>query len=348
MKKVICVGSATKDIFLGVNIEDKQPEKICLEAGVKIYSQSYREAVGGGAVNVGAGLSKLGYRAFVFARTDKTITGKWIQKQIGKLKLKKNYLQQTGKIPSETSVIISDAVEQDRTIIRSGDSVENFNLIKACERFKEKVDWIYLSSQKKNNLENIDILINFAKEKKAGLAFNPSSYQIENSPEEVLTRLSEIDIVFMNLDEATGLLGESAGSYRSDDSSERNDLMQKLFDKYFDLPVKTLVITDGPNGAWAGAVIKGETKIYYLPAEEIENIADTTGAGDAFVSGFLASCIKDESELEMPREIKLQRALAGGLVNSSNVITEIGATNGLLKPSALQKRVERMLSNKMV
>ncbi len=348
MKKIICVGSATRDIFLGVNIEDKQPEKICLEAGAKIYSQSYREAVGGGAVNVGAGLSKLGYRAFVFARTDKSVTGKWIQKQAGKLKLKKNYMQQTGKIPSETSVVISDAVEQDHTIIRSGDAVEKFDLVKACKKFREKVDWIYLSSQKKNNLENMDILINFAKEKKAGLAFNPSSYQTENNPEEVLTRLSEIDIIFVNLDEATSLLGESVDSYRSSDLSERNGLMQKLFDKYFDLSVKTLVITDGSNGAWVGAKIKGEIQIYYLPAEKIENIADTTGAGDAFVSGFLASFIKDEGELEMSREMKLQRALAGGLANSSSVIREVGATNGLLKPSALQKRMKRILSNKIV
>ncbi len=346
MKKVICVGSATRDIFLGVNIEDKQPEKICLEAGAKIYSQSYREAVGGGAVNVGAGLSKLGYRAFVFARTDKSIAGKWIQKQIGKLKLKKNYMQQTGKISSETSVVISDAVEQDHTIIRSGDAVENFDLVKACKRFREKIDWIYLSSQKKNNLENMDILINFAKEKKAGLAFNPSSYQIENNPEEILTRLQEIDVVFMNLDEAMNLLGEQVGNYRSDDSAERSVAMEKLFDKYFDFSVKTLVVTDGPNGAWVGAVIKGEAQIYYLPAEEIENIADTTGAGDAFVSGFLASFIKDEGELEMSREMKLQRALAGGLANSSSVIMETGATNGLLKSSALQKRVKRILRGK--
>ncbi len=346
MKKVICVGSATRDIFLGVSIEDKQPEKICLEAGAKIYSQSYREAIGGGAVNVGAGLSKLGYRAFVFARTDKSIAGKWIQKQIGKLKLKKNYMQQTGKIPSETSVVISDAVEQDHTIIRSGDAVENFDLVKACEKFREKVDWIYLSSQKKNNLENMDILINFAQEKKAGLAFNPSSYQIENNPEEVLTRLSETDIVFMNLDEATNLLGEQEEDYRSDDSTERSGVMEKLFDKYFDFSVKTLVITDGPNGAWVGAVIKGETQIYYLSAEEIENIADTTGAGDAFVSGFLASFIKDEDELEMSREMKLQRALAGGLVNSSNVIKETGATNGLLKPSTLRRKIKKMMRGK--
>ena len=343
MKKIICVGSATRDIYLNVKIDDRQSGKICLEAGSKIYTDGYRETVGGGAVNVGAGLRKLGYRSFVFARTDKSTVGKWIQKQIGKLKLKKNYMQQNGGVPSETSIVVADAVEQDRTILRSGDSVENFNLTKACKRFRESVDWIYLSSQKANHLENMDILINFANEKKARIAFNPSSYQIENNPEEVLSRLNDINILFINLDEAVSLLGEDIAVYRDEENIVVQERVEELLGKLLEFGVKLIALTDGVNGAWVAGRVKGENVVFYLPAEEIAEVADTTGAGDAFVSGFLATFIIDEQELEMSFEEKMQRALAGGLANSSSVITEVGATNGLLKPSKLKRKRKNIL-----
>lgn len=344
MKKVICVGSATRDIFLGVTVKDKQPEKICLDAGSKIYTDNYRETVGGGAVNVGAGLKKLGYRSFVFARTDKTVTGKWIQKQIGKLKLKKNYMQQNGKIPSETSVIIADSIEQDRTILRSGDSVENFDLLKACQRFRESVDWIYLSSQKKNHLENMDILVNFADGKRAKVAFNPSSYQIKNNADEILTKLADVNVVFVNLDEAVALLGEEIGTYRQG-KEVVEDKIDDLMSKLLNFGVKIVALTDGANGAWVASGISGELTVFYLPAEPVEDIVDTTGAGDAFASGFLGSFIADESELEIKFSEKLQRALAGGLANSSNILSEAGAINGLLKPGKLKKQIKRIIKS---
>jgi len=342
MKKVICVGSATRDIFLRVNIDDRQPEKICLSAGEKIYTDDFRETVGGGAVNVGAGLKKLGFRSFVFARTDKSWTGKWIQKQIGKLKLKKNYMQQTGKIPSETSVIIADKVEQDRTILRSGDAVENFNLLKACQKFRESVDWLYVSSQKKNHLDNLDILTNFAKEKRANIAFNPSSYQIKNNADEVLNKLQNIHILFVNLDEAVDLLGENIETYRQKSEILENKI-RELFDKFLNFGVKIMALTDGARGAWAGSIVDGETVIFHLPAEEIKKVADTTGAGDAFVSGFLGSFINDESELEMKFVTKLQRALVGGLASSSSVISEVGAINGFLKPGQIKRQIKKVI-----
>ena len=344
MKKIICVGSATRDIFLGVTVDDKNPEKICLKAGSKIYTDSYRETVGGGAVNVGAGLKKLGYRSFVFARTDKTVTGKWIQKQIGKLKLKKNYLQQNGKIPSETSIIIADSVEQDRTILRSGDSVETFNLLKACQRFRERVEWIYFSSQKKNHLENMDILVNFANEKRAKIAFNPSSYQIENNADEVLTKLENINILFVNLDEAVALLKEEIETYRQKEKIIK-DKIDGLMNSLLSFGVKIIALTDGANGAWVASNIKEELTVFYLPAESVKDIVDSTGAGDAFASGFLGSFIADESELKMEFPEKLKRALAGGLINSSAVIQEVGAINGLLKEGRLKRAIKKRLKN---
>jgi sugar phosphate isomerase/epimerase len=52
------------------------------------------------------------------------------------------------------------------------------------EKFKEKADWIFVASQKKNWQENMKRIIEFAGNKKAKIAFNPSGFQIENDAKE--------------------------------------------------------------------------------------------------------------------------------------------------------------------
>ena len=76
MKKIVCVGSATKDIFLEINenkiIDNSQDitakKLVAFELGAKVYASHCFERLGGSAVNVAAGLTKAGMRAFVFSK----------------------------------------------------------------------------------------------------------------------------------------------------------------------------------------------------------------------------------------------------------------------------------------
>lgn len=56
-----------------------------------------------------------------------------------------------------------------------------------------------------------------------------------------------------------------------------------------DYGVKTIIVTLGMNGA----VLSVEGNIYNIPAYMSEKIVDPTGAGDAFMGGFLAEYIND-------------------------------------------------------
>ncbi len=80
---------------------------------------------------------------------------------------------------------------------------------------------------------------------------------------------------------------------------------------------KITVVTDGKNGA---AVYENGSKILEKPALDVP-VVETTGAGDAFASGFLAAMFYEKD---------LETALDWGLKNSASVIQKVGAIEGLL------------------
>lgn len=329
MKKVICIGSATKDIFVVLdktkiidNSSDVTAKKLmAFEFGAKEYAESMREEVGGSAVNVATGLVKANSCSFVFARTSRSKTGKWILKNISKNGAKKNYMQQNGKMPSEVSIIISDKKNQDHIILRSGDSVENFDLEKALNKFREKTDWIFVASQKKGWQEKMEEIKEFAENKNAKIALNPSSFQISHNAKELKDVLNYVDILFLNRDEAIELVKSIDG--------EVEDNSEFLLNKIKNFGADLVVITDGENGADVG-----DSKGNYHLDICVDEINDTVGAGDAFASGFLASFVKNEDA---------KKALCWGMANSGSIVAGVGGTQGLLKRKEMREKGKELI-----
>ena len=106
-----------------------------------------------------------------------------------------------------------------------------------------------------------------------------------------------VDLLFANEDEALQLTG------RTDLESALGELMAK---------VPTLVITRGPEGAIA---IEGNQRIS-IPAAPVNEVVDTTGAGDQFAAGFLTARCKGAS---------LERCLWTGAIAAGEVIQQYGA-----------------------
>jgi len=106
-----------------------------------------------------------------------------------------------------------------------------------------------------------------------------------------------IDLLFANEDEALQLTG------RTDLSAALDTLSAK---------VETLVITSGAAGA---AAIRGGERIA-IPAAQVAQVVDTTGAGDLFAAGFLAARCKGAG---------LERCLWTGAIAAAEVIQHYGA-----------------------
>ena len=107
----------------------------------------------------------------------------------------------------------------------------------------------------------------------------------------------KIDILFANEAEARAMAA-------TDDIEQAKAVLAKA--------VPLLVVTKSEKGA--SAISAGERAD--VPAEPIENLVDTTGAGDLFAAGFLAG---------HARGLNLEQSLKLGAITAAEVIQHYGA-----------------------
>ena len=136
------------------------------------------------------------------------------------------------------------------------------------------------------------------------IAFNPSSYIINN--ENILPILKITEVLIVNKEEAQMICDRFKKS--------RTDLLKSLNL----LGPKIVLITDKDNPA---VCFDSKKKYSILPHKNIK-VVERTGAGDAFASGFVAGQIAGWS---------IQKSLELGLKEGESVITSRGAKNKLLR-----------------
>ncbi|MCR4275074.1 MAG: carbohydrate kinase family protein [Candidatus Campbellbacteria bacterium] len=179
--------------------------------------------------------------------------------------------------------------------------------------------WLYLSSLADHSLDyHHEIARYLEAHPSIKLAFQPGTFQIKLGAKELSDIYARTHIFFCNREEAGRIL----------ETPEINDI-KKLLKDVSALGPKVVVITDGPNGAYAYDSQNGEmlsVTMYPDPKPPV----DRTGAGDAFASTVVSALV-----LEKP----LSEALLWGPINSMSVVQYIGAQAGLLSREQLEKHL---------
>ena len=182
----------------------------------------------------------------------------------------------------------------------------------------ETPKWVYFSSISEHAIPYHDQVADWLDENpEVKLAFQPGTFQMEAGTERLKRIYARSDVLILNREEAASVgHGDHANLY-------------DLFDHLHALGAKIVVITDGPDGAYASdGRDRFQMPLYPDPAPPV----DRTGAGDAFASTFVAALIKGNT---------IEGALQWAPINSMSVVQKVGAQAGLLS----EKEIEEFLRN---
>ncbi len=313
MTNIITLGAATIDVFVNVTPEfrtDKKHIDACFPIGKKILIDTLNTSTGGGAVNTAISFSRLGLKTSSVCAVGNDEHGHLIQQALLKEKVK--FLGVCKKERTGYSIILT-GLQHDRTIL-AFKGANNSLLPQDISWNKLSTTWLYCTSMLGKSQKTLEQACLWAKKNQIPYAVNLSTYLATKGLRKLRKIVKNCDALIMNKEEAVALLGTP--------NLTTPQLLRKIQEH-----AKIVVITDGPRGAVAYNGIHQ----YSIRPHHIK-VIETTGAGDAFGSGFVAGLHLYHS---------IERALQLGLVQSESVIQHIGATQGLLTRKHAEQQMRR-------
>ncbi|MEM3373768.1 MAG: carbohydrate kinase family protein [Candidatus Woesearchaeota archaeon] len=312
MYDVITVGSSTIDVFAKVVSEfikikslKETQELIAYPSGSKILIEDLVFLSGGGGTNTAVSLSKAGLKVAYLGKIGNDTNSTMILKELKKEKVK--FIGLKAKGMSGYSIIL-DSLEGDRTIL-TYKGVNDFLYFKEIDTKKLKTKWFYFSSMVNESYKTLEKLAEYAEKNNIKIAFNPSNYLAEKGSIYLKEVLSRTYLLVLNKEEAMLLAG--------------NHEIKKLILDLMNFGPKVVIITDGKNGSYT----INNNYFYQVIPNHVKS-TETTGAGDAFASTFLACLIKGKN---------IEESLKLGTKQAESVISEKGAKKGLLTWEELLK-----------
>lgn len=310
----IAIGDTTVDEFIrlkeaNVSCDDKNENcTVSLPWGDKIpYDFSISVPGVGNAANAAVAAARLGLSAGFVSNVGKDRNGDDILAMFAREGVDTKYVAVNENIPTNHHYVLWYGAE--RTILIRHEAYP-YGIPEGFEAPK----WIYLSSVGEHSEKFHDELAGWlAAHPETKLAFQPGTFQMEMGKERLSPLYARTELVACNKEESERILGLGETD------------IKELLKKMHLLGPKTVLITDGTNGAYAS---NGEEmfKVPMYPSSKPP--FDRTGAGDASTSSIVAALA-----LGKP----LNEALLWGPINAMSVVQEIGAQKGLLARAELEK-----------
>jgi len=300
---VISVGSATVDCFVSIPYDIKD-----IKHGSKNLINGINLLTGGGGTNVAVGLARLGIRTGLIAEVGEDHSAHIIKNEMAKEGV--DFLVKQHSRHQTAYSVILEAKGKDRAILAYKGASSYLHRDEIPNTLN--TEWFYFGSLMGASFDTMKYLANMSYRKKIGVYFNPSSYMVKQGRKFLQKVIDATDILAMNREEAHMLLGLKK-------KTQTKELLKMLQD----LGPGIVIVTDGKNGV---QVFDGKT--FYSGKPKKIKAVDTTGAGDAFGTGFLAGMIMKKN-LSLDRRIRF--AIKLGLADSASVVRHTGTKAGLLK-----------------
>ncbi len=301
---ILTIGGATWDVLLTTNECYLQPggshKLLGFPYGGKVDVSNAVYGFGGGAANVSVSLSKLGLKTSIITRLGSDWRGREVIKNLQHYRIDTAKVQKDKKLVTPLSFVITSCGPHDHVVFVDRAASKNLQIPRQPDK---TATWLYLTSLATPTWSAaLNQLFRASRAKGVKVFWNPGSKQLQEF-ESLKKLLPYVTILDVNKEEAE-LLAHKKTSVP--------DLLKYLKS----LGPQAVLVTAGAHGAY---YFDG-SHILYHAALKVKPV-NTTGAGDAFGSGFLAGLIQTG---------ETKKALHWGMLNSSSVITEPGAQKGLL------------------
>jgi len=301
---ILTIGGATWDVLLTTNecylLPGGSGKLLGFPYGGKVDVSKAVYGFGGGAANVAVGLSKLGLKTSIITRLGNDWRGREVVKNLQHYKIDTTKVQKDKKMVTPLSFVITSCGPRDHVVFVDRAASQNLQIPRQPDK---TATWLYLTSLAAPTWSvSLGKLFRASKARGVKVFWNPGSKQLHEF-EFLKKLLPYVTILNVNKEEAE-LLAHKKTSVP--------DLLKYLKS----LGPQAVLITAGA----AGAYYFDGNQILYRAALKVKPV-NTTGAGDAFGSGFLAGLIQTGDA---------KQAMHWGMLNSSSVITDHGAQKGLL------------------
>jgi sugar/nucleoside kinase (ribokinase family) len=318
---IVTVGAATVDTFARSKAfeyerDAKAPEGFdaVFPMGSKIPLDELAVKTGGGATNAAVTFRHAGLKTATVCRIGKDVFGDLILSELGGHGIAADFIQIDPEHGTAQSVVLL-AGSGSRSILTYRGASAHLDK-RAIPWSKIRTRWFYVTSFG-GDLGLFTLLLDCAERIGASVAWNPGVHELAKGIEKIAPLIRRIDILDLNREEAAELANEAPRHLR------------RIIEKIGNLPKMGLLLSDGPKGAY----LHTRCCTWYAPPLPAKPL-NTTGAGDALGSGFVAGFVKT---------CDLSIGLKFGMLNATNVITHMGAKTGLLPEWPSEREFKRVV-----
>lgn len=308
MYDIISIGSVTRDVFLGIDdglakaSDSPNGKDISFPLGAKLEIKKIVTTSGGGGSNAAATFARQGLKTAYIGVVGNDIDGREVIEELKREGIDTQYMGVHEDDHTAYSTILVHP-NGERTILSYKGEGQHFEVAKIPFE-KLETSWLFLDSLG-GHYDVLEQAVRWAAEHKIKLATNPGGKELAHGLEKLRPLLKYFSIVSMNQEEAAGLTGID---YQNE---------AEIFKFMDDVIGGIFVMTKGPQG-----VVVSDGQHIYRAGIPDSPIVERTGAGDAFVSGFIAQYMRSKD---------IAKSIQFATANSSSVVTQFGSKAGILR-----------------
>lgn len=329
--ELITIGSCTLDCMIQVkdilrfelfdrdkNGNETVKKYTAIEYSKKLNIEGVRFIPGGSAANIAADCAMIGLKSAYVGILGKDFSASICLDDLKERGVNLSNVIQTDKDSTAYSVILRTEWGKDRSILAYKGANNLLQPSDVKEHLFEGIKafaWTSLTTE--GGCQAIEKAISLTKNKGGIVCAAPSMSIIKNNPEWAKKLIESSDIVSLNKEEAQEFTGQLETIH--------------MIRKFLKLGIKLISITDGPNGSIISDGISIVNSSIYKG-----DVQDTTGAGDAFLSGILVAYLNN-----IPIEKMSKMATAMSFLECK----EVGVREGL--PESLND-LENFINNNQI